>query len=350
MDNFQLYMSILPKIIIARSRHMKEVIQRALIALFLAGTTLFAAPSWYYTLKHQLPNFYIGYGQGTSEAIAKRAALESLSEQISVSVNSEVFQNTNVTDGKVKKEFNVKSSVVSSARISGYEVIKADSVNGRYYIALGYENIPGIDKFNRELNTRNITKNEHQNNYLRQCPIAKKVSKNIDFDLKRKDGLWYLQYQDIFQVLSPADFEYFFTSLTSEKLQIITDRDNRNLHDGDRFYFNVTSQESGYVTVFTVYENGTVATLISNIAVQRGEIQRLPDEENMSALEAGLIEQGKETFDLYVAVFSPDKHYFDQFACADEALVQNERYKNFDALIGLMGEMEFATVKVVTKP
>ena len=44
------------------------------------------------------------------------------------------------------------------------------------------------------------------------------------------------------------------------------------------------------------------------------------------------------------------KMHFDQVARADEKLLQNERYKNSDDLIGLMGEMEYVTLKLVTKP
>jgi len=49
-------------------------------------------------------------------------------------------------------------------------------------------------------------------------------------------------------------------------------------------------------------------------------------------------------------VYSKNKKYFDNFARADEALLSAERYKNFDERIELLDDMEFVTLKVVTKP
>ena len=112
----------------------------------------------------------------------------------------------------------------------------------------------------------------------------------------------------------------------------------------------MTSKKQGYITLLTVYENGTVATLIKNISIKKAQTKNIPDEKFESVFEAGLIEEGKETFDLYVAIWSPKKLFFDQFARADEELIDNERYKNFDDLIELMGNSTFATVKVIKKP
>lgn len=122
------------------------------------------------------------------------------------------------------------------------------------------------------------------------------------------------------------------------------------MYDGDEFYFKLKSKEKGYVTIFTVYEDGTVTKLLSNIYVQKNKTEYIPDKDFESVLQAGLIEAGKETFDLYIVVRTSKKQHFDQFARADEELISDERYKNFDELIELIDEMEFVTLKLFTKP
>jgi len=191
---------------------------------------------------------------------------------------------------------------------------------------------------------------EIYNSYLQQTPIAKKLKRKVNFALERKDGIWYIKYKNIRQALDSKDFSRFFVSTSNPKLSITTNKRNNVLWNEDEFFFKVTSKQKGYVTIFTVYEDGTVATLMKNVPIKKDKTQNIPDKDYDSVLEAGLIKQGIETFDLYVLVYSKDKKYYDRFARADEDLVDNERYKNFDELINMMNDMEYVTLKVVTKP
>lgn len=322
-----------------------------IILITLYSLTLYATPTWYHNLTKQGPSFYIGYGQGFSEVDAKKAALNDISSQISVIVDSSISSDMGINKGKTYKNIQDKSSLRSHAQIQGYTVKKLEFYQGHYYIALSYENIPSIDKFNRKLTYIPLDKKPKiYNRYLQQTPIAQKLEKKVDFSLSRKDGIWYIQYKDIYQALDEKDFLYFFTTVNSSSLSITTSKYKNVLYDGDEFFFKLKSKEKGYVTIFTVYEDGTVTKLISNIYVQKNKTEYIPDKDFESILQAGLLEAGKETFDLYIVVRTSKKQHFDQFARADEELISDERYKNFDELIELMGEMEFVTLKLVTKP
>ncbi|MDF1882111.1 hypothetical protein JHD50_12510 [Sulfurimonas sp. MAG313] len=188
------------------------------------------------------------------------------------------------------------------------------------------------------------------NPYLQKTPIFKNLEKKVNIALKRKDGLWYIRYENIYQVLDAKDFSQFFTTTNNLNLSILTNKEGTVLHDGDEFFFKVKSKVKGFVTIFTVYEDGTVAKLMSNIAVSKNKEENIPDKDFESVLQAGLIEKGKLTFDLYVLMYSKGKEHYDQFARADEELIQDEKYKNFDTLIELMNERPFVTLKLVTKP
>lgn len=323
---------------------------RGLLTLGIMTLNLYATPDWYYKLHHKGPSFYVGYGQGSCEADAKKAALNDISSQISVIIDSSISTDMGVQKGESYRNIQDKSSLRSYAQIHGYTVEKLEVEEGQYFIALSYENIPSIDKFNRKLLSIAVPKEERLNHYLVQTPIAKEVKQKLDFSLKRKDGLWYIHYSNIYQVLDDKDFSHFFATTRNEHLKISTNKPNNVMYDGDEFYFKIDSQEDGFITLFTVYEDGTVAKLMSNIPVTKNKTVNIPDKEFESVLQAGLIEANKETFDLYVAIRSDKKEYFDQFARADEELIQDERYKNFGELIGLMDTAEYVTLKIVTKP
>jgi len=328
---------------------MNNIVSRFTLLLVLV-LNLHAAPSWYHNLEKKSGNFYIGYGQGSSEQSAKKEALNDISSQISVIIDSSLSSDMGVNDGKSYKNVQDKSSLRSYAQIQGYTVKKLEIDKGQYYIALSYENIPSIDKFNRKLSKVKTHMPVVLNSYLSKTPISKELNKKLDFSLKRKDGLWYIKYKNIYQALDSHDFSNFFTSTTNKKLSITTSKANSIMHNGDTFFFKLLSKQDGYVTIFTVYEDGTVAKLMSNIVVRKNKLEHIPDEEFESVLQAGLIEEGKETFDLYVVVFSQTKKYYDRFASADEELIEDERYKNFDALISLIDTMDYVTLKLVTKP
>jgi len=152
------------------------------------------------------------------------------------------------------------------------------------------------------------------------------------------------------QIIDKKDFERFFVTIPNKKLFITTNKKNNILYDKDEFYFKVKSAEDGYVTILTVYEDGTVSTLMKNIPVEKNIVTNIPDKEFEPIPIAGLIENGVETFDMYVAIFSKKRFVFDRFATADEELIDDERYKNFDELIEFLKDKRYTTLKVVTKP
>ena len=308
-------------------------------------------PSWYYQLSGKSSSYYVGYGQGKSEAEAKTAALHDIAKKISVTVNAEEHRFMNLDENdRLSKGFDSETTQTSSVKIYGYEVLKLEYDDGSYFVALGYDNIPAIEKFNQKLSKIDTTEPEVINRYLQHTPVAKAVNRKVGFLLKRQNDIWYMHYKDIMQPLDTKDFSHFFTTVDNPNLSIATNKRNDLLYNGDEFYFRIISKKSGYVTVFMVYEDGTTSTLIRNVPVKKNKMKNIPDKNFESVLQAGLIEKGVETFDLYVVVYSKNKKHFDNFARADEDLLSDERYKSFDELIELLNDVEFATLKVVTKP
>ncbi|MEA2073806.1 MAG: hypothetical protein U9O86_09500, partial [Campylobacterota bacterium] len=211
-----------------------------------------------------------------------------------------------------------------------------------------------LDKFTRKINLLNLPASKVSNSYLKHTNIAKKLKKSlakeIDFSLLRKDKKWFIKYKSVLQVLDKKDFASFFTSTYNPELSLHTDKKRDILYDGDKFYFKVESAKDGYVSILTVYEDGTVATLVRNVKVSKKTLEKIPDEDFETIPEAGLLHKGVETYDMYVLLNSPKRLRFDSFAYADSELINEEKYKNFDTLIEFMNNKSVTTLKVVTKP
>nr|WP_275757565.1 LPP20 family lipoprotein [Sulfurimonas sp. SAG-AH-194-C21] len=325
-----------------------------ILLVCIVSSTLMANPMWYLNVQKTKANSYIGYGIGENDVKAKQEALNDISSQISVSVETSMKQSEKLSNGKFESSDEFSSLQRSKSMLNDYELLKMEYYNGNYYVAVEYENIPSLDKFYKKLRLLNITQNTNLNPYLKHTMIAKKLKKslgkNIDFSLLRKDKKWFIKYKSVIQVLDKKDFASFFTSTYSKELSLKTSKKRDILYDGDKFYFNVVSKKDGYVSILSVYEDGTVSTLIRNVKISKVAPQKIPDEEFETIPEAGLITQGVETYDLYVLVFSKNKLHFDSFAYADSELIDEEKYKNFDELIEFLDKKSFTTLKVVTKP
>lgn len=322
----------------------------------LLASTLFASPSWFYKLKEKNPTVYIGYGVGSSGAKAKQEALSDIASQISVVVDDSVHSSVKDENGHISRSNESLSTQKSVATLSDYKLLRSEYEDGSYYVALSYENIPSLDKFVRKIKSvqKGSSETLDAKSYLSATPLAKELQRklgyNINFDLVRKDKKWYVHSKRVMQVLDKKDFSKFYVTKTDAKVLLHTNKRRDILHEGDKFYFKVQAKEDGYVTLLDVYEDGTVSTLLRNVAVKKGQVEKIPDEEFESVPEASLLVHGEETYDLYVVVFSKKRVMFDAFAYADDALVSEEKYKNFDALIHFLDGRVYTTLKVVTKP
>ena len=283
---------------------------------------------------------YTGQGNGSTQSEAKQNALKDISEQISVSIDTETKQDKKLIDGKYSKDIVISTSQSSNTNIVGYELISMNFKDGIYTTKLQYENIPSLDKFAKKVpySKKDILKS-----------IKKDFGYSLGMELIRKDKKWYIKYKDDMQILDNKDFARFFKTTPNENLIINTNKRNNILYEDDEFYFELTSSKKGYISILTVYEDGTVSVMMKNIKVEANTKENLPDKDFEAIPQAGLLEKGKDTFDMYVAVLSPKKLILDQFAVADGEQVEDERYKNFDQLIEFLNDKKYITLKVVTK-
>ncbi len=328
---------------------------RKILLIIALVASVLANPMWYHNVQKTKANSYVGYGSGVNESDAKKEAFNDITSQISVSVNTSFSQKQKIRDGQFNNTQEFTSSQNSKATLYDYELLKSEFHNGKYFVALQYENIPSVDKFVNKLKKSNIElKNEKQNSYLKNTSMAKKLKKalkkDIAFSLVRKDAKWFVKYKNILQVLDKKDFAKFFRTVDNPTMSINTNKRKNILYNDDKFFFKVKSAKGTYASILTVYEDGTVSTLVRNVPLRKDKLENIPDKDFESIPQAGLMHRGIETYDLYVLLISSKKTHFDSFAQADEELIEEEKYKNFDELIEFIDAKEYTTLKVVTKP
>ena len=333
-----------------------------LFLFFIFLTCSYATPSWYYNIQNKQPQTIIGYGSGKDENTAKQNALSDVVSKISTTIDTSMKILQRDDNGQVVQNSEYISNQKAKGVLNDYKLLKVEYEDGEFFVAVSYENIPSFDKFVRKVQqsssfnhaNKSTVKTVPPRGYLSYTPMAKKLKKTlkseIDFKLLRRDKKWYIKYKTVLQTLDKKDFARFFVTVPNKNLSINTNKRDNILFDGDRFYFKVKSKRSGYISILTVYEDGTVSSLVRNIPIKPNKIEKIPDEEFESIPEAGLIKKGIETYDLYICIFSKKRLHFESFAYADDELINEEKYKNFDELIEFLDRKIYTTLKVVTKP
>jgi hypothetical protein len=294
------------------------------------------------TILYLNATIYYGEGSGNSYAEAKRKALEDIASQISVVIDSKIEETQSAENNKYKKNFKVHSIQKVKVNLEDYEIVEKRRENNKFFVKIKYDNIPSLDKF--------ASKTPYTKQQIKNF-IKKDFGKSLGLELVRKDKKWYIKYKDILQKLDKKDFYLFFKTTNRKDLKISLYNNRRNiLHNGDEFSFLIKSAKSGYITIFDVYEDGTVSILAKNLKIDKKTKLIFPDENFDSVLEASLLKNQKETFDMYVVLFTKKKRNFDEFISAYDDVVDEELYKNFDELINLIYNKTYATIKVIIRP
>jgi len=305
---------------------------RVLVVL-LSFSFLFAMPKWFYHLQNGKANYYIGYGIGDTLKEAKINALNDISSQIETKIKSVFKSDINNYNKNVSQ--NIKTSTM--ANITDYKVLKIDQENNKYYIAIGYENIPNIDKFIQKLpKNPKISTNKFLNaTYLGEY-IKQKVGKYVAFDIFYKDSKWYISYDNIIQILDKEWFKKLFITYGN---RLKTNNKYNLFNSGDiiKIYYNAKSD--GYVTLFDVDSNGGVYILI-NQKVKKGWNELKNAEFNLEAYT-----DKKEDFEMYVVIFGKIPQNFSQFSLA---LNPNDNH-DFGILLRILNKYDFNTLKIITK-
>jgi len=326
---------------------MKIIIYLLITLLFVGCNTPKPQdyPQWYEnrTLHSAVKYEAIGYGQGKTLQEAQAIAKEDIAHTLISRVDSS-FTSVS-TDKKSTNKANLK--ITSKLSLHNVKTIKQVQLDNIFYVALKYRNLDLAYRI--KTTVTNIECIEDYDSYLSQTPLIKKLTTSIgceiDFKLDRRNEAWYLTYKEHLFLLSDDEFEELYVSRTNDSFEFISNK--RILTDGDSFYFTLNSKKSGYITLLNIYENGIVTLLQPSIPI-KNSIQ-VPSRDSENYFEAGLVKEGVNTYDLYVAIYTKKSLDMSRFEYANKDLAESELAYKFDELIDVMHQVEFSSVLLRTK-
>lgn len=286
----------------------------------------------------------VGFGEGNTLVEARARAKEMIAQKLLSRVESS-FES--VSDDAVSKS-QAKLKVTSALTLQDLQTRKQEQKDGSFFVALSFKNLDFAQRVKEKLldaTCHDVT----QNRYLSQTPLFKKLNAALgcqrDFSLVRKNAAWYLAYEEELFLLNESELEELYISRSNKAFGFETPK--KVLHEGERFYFSLACDAKGYITLVDVYENGVVTLLEPSKKIAK--TLRIPSEESAHELEAGLLEEGRDTHDLYVAFFTQEPLDMSRFTYANEDFANDENSYKFDELLELMQTHEHATILLRTE-
>jgi len=269
-----------------------------------------AAPKWFASQALHRSNFYIGYGAATRLDLAKSYARADLSKQLSSQIQSRLTQSTQDQENRVEVITQRHISELSHANLSDLVVLKSEQKSGRYYVALGMDTTPLIQRIQQTfghlsaenkvslLNTSNLFK-RYQNQY----------GYFPDLVLTSMSGQYYLIHGHQRLILKTSDLQQIMPQVQSSAVSFQLNPNKRTLKPEENYQVKFNLAHSGYLTYLQVFENGEVVVLFANQKLSTSRFS-FPDLNQYDGLTAELDNNEQSTQDLHIALLCPNQRDF----------------------------------------
>ena len=288
----------------------------------------------------------IGYGEDANLQNAIAIAKADISSQIISNVKSNVSITQADHNGVITQDSLQQNSVSSESILEDSQVIKQSYQDGRWYVAVEYENIPPIKRFVKKIGL--IKNPERQNPYFAHTYLGQDINQitnnTLNIKLYHMSNSWYLNFNNLYQKIDINIPDLFITFSTNESNRLDIEKKSRFeriINDGEDIHFHPISKKR-YWTLFAMSPEGEVYVIEDNMPIN---------------MKPGTFNFVKKTGDIdrptmFVAVFSNsriDSSYF-RLMNGYESL---DTYKNdrvrFDKFINFLEDKEFVAKKMVVK-
>lgn len=291
------------------------------IFLFLLTTTLFASPpSWYVKNNIKCDSCeYVGYGEGSSKEVAKKVAKADIANslQTTINVSSELKRSSKNDNYDESFKQNIKES--STISLDGLELLKSAYVDGLYYVAIKYVNLPFAKKVRMKFD--DVSKIQREtNSYLKSTLLLNELKAEFGFYPKVIISKGNLTIANKSFRIKKDILKKLFSSYDSKDLELNIPT---NLKTGEFYFVDINTKSAGYLTLIQVYENGETAVLFSNKKVTKNTKLEYPNKDIYNGLQTYLTKKQTKAKDLTMAIICKDKKGFDYF---DSISITKDKY------------------------
>ena len=320
------------------------IVRLLLILIIFTITSLWAISSqWYLTrnISHTQSQI-IGYGHAKKLNIAKQNAKSEIAEMLQININSTLTIDKYSSHKDYTKDVNRQIKTTSSVKLSGLRVIKQERVDGMWFVAIVYDNLPLTQKIIHSINPKRENFNHP---YLTHITLFKALKEHFGFYPKAKiyaqNGQYYIAIDNQQFLISQQEFIELFTNNYHPNIDInLKDR----LKHNESYFITTKFNEFGFASLFLVSHTGTVVSMFRNIELIDATFT-YPDKNKYSGLRAEIEDESKQQKEMFVALLCKQKEDIGLFNQVSTRL-EKDSFR-FGGLVDLMGRCAFSS-KILT--
>ena len=310
------------------------MIQKYLLIVVLFLTSLEASPPlWYVKNSIKCKSYeFVGYGEGSSKEEAKKVAKADIANSLQTTLNVSSELKISAKSNDYSESF--KQNIEERSRVSLYdlELLKSVYLNGRYYIAIKYINLPFAKRVRAKFDDV-IKLPREKNSYLKSTILLNELKNEFGFypEVTISKGKLIIANKSF--RISKDILKKLFSSYESKSLAL---QIPSKLKNSEFYFIDIKSKSKGYLTLIQIYEDGATSLLFSNKKVAKNTKTEYPNKDLYNGLQAYLTPYQTRAKDLTMAIICKDKKGFDYF---DNISINKEKYakvygKIFDMIDG----------------
>ncbi|MDH5516952.1 MAG: LPP20 family lipoprotein [Gammaproteobacteria bacterium] len=295
-----------------------DVIKSEKDGLWYVAVTASAVPYWYSSRLYQAgPDQKMGYGSANDLRTAQLHAAEELALQLGAKVKVDTSKTTRLDNQQINQMFSQDIKIESEHELGEIRLINTQKIKQTWYVVIenGDKRHFAEKLISKLSQSKRACAGSGQSFYLQNLPSIQQLNRALGckphIKLLRRSNNWLLSIGGIEQALTKAEFGEFFTATATAGVYLAASKST--VYEEDAYSLQMSSDQAGYLSGFAVYEDGQVALLFDNKAVQPNENVVFPDPASGLELVAELPKRGVKTTDLYLVVLTTNPQSFSEF-------------------------------------
>lgn len=313
-----------------------------LLYIVLFQVMVFATPpSWYINNEINVLDYEIvGYGEGSTQQEAKRVARSDISTILSVKTKTNLdikkISSNNYYSKNIKQNINEKSSI----DLRDLVVLKSSFVDGKYYVAIKYINLPFSKRV--RLAFKNIDKiKQESNSYFLKTILLQELKDEFGFYPKIEIDRDNLFIDNKSFKIDDEVLKKLLVSIDSKYLKITQPNIIQN---GKLYFINIKAIKSGYLSLIQIADDGATSLFFDNKKVINNIKLEYPNRDDFDGIEVYLKDGVDKESDLNIAILCKDKKDFSYF---DRISYKKENFaKVYGIFFHKINNCDIATKKI----
>lgn len=272
-----------------------------------------SAPNWYSDQKVFKEGYYVGYGEGESLGSAKTQARSDLSKQLKTTVQTYTQRSVSQNNSDIGIVSSSKVSEISEAELSDLEVIKSQQQNKKYYVALGMDFRPLVQRVQTKF--ANLDR-QTKSNFLKTTSLFKSLKEELGFfpniNLIGDGKAYFLKNGEQLLKVFQKEIPEIYPLISSNNIHFEIKSPRVPLTSGSLYHVNFYPKISGFLTYIQVFQSGDTALFFENMRVLKQQKLTYPDLLQYDGLVAELKPEQIRAQDLHLAILCPDPRPFNQ--------------------------------------